>query len=189
METAGVTKAILPIRDQEGSPHPGSFALAILGLGANLGIDPASTLRNAVDVLSHTPGVLETRGASLYGSAPVDAPGPHYTNTAVVLKTTLSPLLLLDKMQAIEQAFGRQRNLPTMRNAPRTLDIDLLWYDGIAIQTPRLVLPHPRMHLRAFVLMPLQELLGADFAIRGDSVSEWLKGCTAQTCLRLDTTD
>jgi len=173
-------------RDESLSQHPGSLALAILGLGANLGDNPALTLHNAVEAIHQATGVEKIRPASLYSSAPVDAPGPHYTNTAVVLQTALSPLLLLDKMQAIEHDFGRQRNLATVRNAPRTLDIDLLWYDGVEIETPRLTLPHPRMHLRAFVLMPLQELLGADFVIRGAPVSRWLKACKEQMCLRLD---
>lgn len=163
----------------------GSSAFAILGLGANLGKNPGATLQAAVHAIGLTSGICKLRAASLYSSAPVDAPGPHYTNTVVVVETTLSPLVLLDKMQEIEREFGRRRDLPTVRNAPRTLDIDLLWYDAVTIDTPRLILPHPRMHQRAFVLMPLQELVGDRFLIKGGSITDWLKKNRDQPCLRL----
>jgi 2-amino-4-hydroxy-6-hydroxymethyldihydropteridine diphosphokinase len=135
-----------------------SPSLAWIGLGANLpGADgePADTLRAALVALAELPD-SELRAASrLYESEPVDASGPTYSNQVAVVRTGLSPEALLDALQAIEQRFGRER--PT-RNAPRTLDLDLLLVDDRRIATPRLTLPHPRMHERLFVLMPLAEL-------------------------------
>ena len=163
----------------EKSQH--SFAVAFLGLGANLG-EPASTLKQACREIAAQSGISDVRSASLYSSAPVNAPGPYYTNTVVQLHTTLSPLNLLERMQSIEKAFGRQRNALDERNAPRTLDIDLLWFDDVSIEVPRLTLPHPRMHQRAFVLMPLEELAGSSFILLGRPLSEWLQDCRDQAC-------
>jgi len=162
------------------SQQPRSTAVALLGLGANLG-NAAQTLQQAFVAIRALDNVLNPQLASLYVSAPVDAPGPHYCNSAVMLRTTLSPLALLDQIQAIEQAFGRTRSF---RNAPRTLDIDLLWYDGLEIETPRLTLPHPRMHQRAFVLMPIIELKGSNFLIHGETAEHWLSLCRDQECYR-----
>ena len=158
-----------------------SFAIAFLGLGANLG-EPATTLKQACREIASQSGIINVQSASLYSSAPVDAPGPHYTNTVVQLHTTLSPLNLLDRMQSIEKAFGRRRHALEQRNAPRTLDIDLLWFDDVSIEVPRLTLPHPRMHQRAFVLMPLQELAGSHFILLGRPLSQWLQDCRDQAC-------
>lgn len=160
---------------------PVSTATALLGLGANLG-DAVTTLGLACERLADVPGIWVTDRASLYSSAPLDAPGPHYTNTALKIRTTLSPLALLDVLQSVERIFGRVRSF---RNAPRTLDIDLLWYDDIEIEVPRLTLPHPRMHLRAFVLLPLVELVGDSFTLREQPVSHWLEACRDQVCIQL----
>ena len=127
---------------------------AFVGVGANLGDAPA-TVRAALQALARLPHTQWLRASSLYRSAPVDAAGPDYVNAVAELHTTLRPHALLHRLQAIEQAFGRVRGA---RNAPRTLDLDLLlqgervWHDG------ELTLPHPRLHLRAFVLRPLAEL-------------------------------
>jgi 2-amino-4-hydroxy-6-hydroxymethyldihydropteridine diphosphokinase len=93
--------------------------------------------------------------SSVYRSAPVDAAGPDFFNAVAALHTSLEPLPLLDALQATEQQFGRQRPYP---NAPRTLDLDLLLLGDLQLQTPRLTLPHPRLHQRAFVLQPLLEI-------------------------------
>ena len=127
---------------------------AFIGLGANLG-DARETIVQALVALEHTDGIKKLRSAPLYGSDPVDATGPRFVNTVAEVDTTLEPLALLDALQALENSYGRER---PFRNAPRTLDLDLLWYDGVTIDTPRLTLPHPRMHQRAFVLKPLQDL-------------------------------
>ena len=129
-------------------------ATAHIGLGANLG-DAPGTLRAAVQALAALPGCRLAVVSSLYRSAPVDATGPDFFNAVAVLQTTLAPLALLDALQAIEWRFGRQRPYP---NAPRTLDLDLLLMGDLALQTPRLTLPHPRLHQRAFVLQPLLEI-------------------------------
>jgi 2-amino-4-hydroxy-6-hydroxymethyldihydropteridine diphosphokinase len=130
-------------------------ARAYIGLGANLGADPSATLTQAARGLAALP---ETRVAALSGiwrSAPVDAGGPDFLNAVVALDTALAPLDLLDALQAIEQAHGRER---PYRHAPRTLDLDLLLYDELVLDTPRLTLPHPRLGERAFVLCPLLEI-------------------------------
>jgi len=127
---------------------------AYIGLGANLG-DAAATLRTVLDELAGTPGILACRASGFYRTAPVDATGPDFVNAVAEVQTHLAPLALLDALQALETRHGRQR---PYRNAPRTLDLDLLWYGDIALDTARLTLPHPRMHQRAFVLAPLGEL-------------------------------
>lgn len=128
--------------------------LAYLGLGANLG-QAQTTLVQAVEQLHQTPGIQVVAGSPFYRSAPVDANGPDYTNAVCAVLTTLSPEALLDRIQSIEQAFGRER---PYRNAPRTLDIDILFYGEQAYQSERLCIPHPRLFERAFVLRPLQDL-------------------------------
>ena len=131
--------------------------LAYIGLGANLG-DARQTIAAAIDALRQSSGILTLKQAPLYSSDPVDAQGPIFINTVVAIDTTLEPLSLLDRLQAIEQEHGRER---PYRNAPRTLDLDLLLYGTFTIETPRLSVPHPRMHQRAFVLRPLQDLAPA----------------------------
>lgn len=125
-----------------------------VGLGANLG-DARAALAQAVHALHACAGVEVVRVSSLYRSAPVDAGGPDYLNAVAQLRTTLPALSLLHGLQAIEQAAGRER---PYRNAPRTLDLDLLLYAGDRIATPELTVPHPRMAERAFVLQPLAEI-------------------------------
>jgi len=127
---------------------------AYVGLGANLG-DSLATLRGVIDELAITPGIAHCLASPFYRSAPVDAAGPDFINAVAALDTTLGPLELLDVLQALEQRHGRQR---PYRNAPRTLDLDLLLHGDAVLDTPRLVLPHPRMHQRAFVLAPLRDL-------------------------------
>ncbi|MDR7267640.1 2-amino-4-hydroxy-6-hydroxymethyldihydropteridine diphosphokinase [Pelomonas saccharophila] len=128
---------------------------AYVGLGANLGVDPAATLTQAALRLAALPHTNVAALSSVWRSAPVDAAGPDFLNAVVALDTTLLPLELLDALQAIEQAHGRER---PYRNAPRTLDLDLLLYDQLTLDTPRLTLPHPRLGERAFVLRPLLEI-------------------------------
>lgn len=127
---------------------------AWIGLGANLG-DCEAALQEAVRALAALPGTRVLRLSSLYRSAPIDAGGPDYFNAVAEIATSLEPLVLLDALQAIENQAGRER---PYRNAPRTLDLDLLRYGDARIDHPRLTVPHPRMHERAFVLLPLAEL-------------------------------
>lgn len=130
------------------------MSAAWVGLGANLG-DARAALAAAVRALAQLPGTRLHQVSSLYTSAPVDAAGPDYLNAVARLDTTLAPLALLHALQAIENAAGRER---PYRNAPRTLDLDLLLYAGQRLDTPALQLPHPRMQERAFVLLPLAEI-------------------------------
>lgn len=125
-----------------------------VALGANLG-NAQATLEQAFKGLAGLPLTRLVRHSSLYRSAPVDADGPDYLNAVAELATGLAPLALLHALQGLEQAAGRER---PYRNAPRTLDLDLLIYDGVEMDSPTLTLPHPRMAARAFVLLPLAEI-------------------------------
>jgi len=154
---------------------------AFVGLGANLG-NPAATVREAAEAIARVPGVVVTGLSSLYRSAPVDAGGPDFVNAVAQLRTGLSPQALLVALQVIEQHHGRQR---PYRNAPRTLDLDLLLVDELQIHTAELTLPHPRLHLRAFVLQPLAEL-APDLVIPGQGpLPLWLQRCADQPIERL----
>ena len=136
---------------QDGVFVPGC---AHIGLGANLG-DARATLAAALAALAALPHSSLQQVSSVYRTAPVDAAGPDFFNAVAALHTRLAPLDLLAALQAIEQRFGRQR---PYANAPRTLDLDLLLMGGLQLQTPQLTVPHPRLHLRAFVLQPLLEI-------------------------------
>jgi 2-amino-4-hydroxy-6-hydroxymethyldihydropteridine diphosphokinase len=135
---------------------------AYVALGANLG-DAAVALRGAVEALKRLPLTQLRQSSSLYKTAPLDtdagrevsAPGGDYLNAVAELDTGLSALDLLDHLQQIEQQAGRER---PYRNAPRTLDLDLLLYGSGRIDSARLTVPHPRMAQRAFVLVPLAEI-------------------------------
>lgn len=130
---------------------------AYIGLGANLG-DPAAAVLEAMNEIAAIDGVTLARRSSLYGSTPVDSSGPDYVNAVVEVQTRLSAPQLLSALQAIENQAGRER---PYRNAPRTLDLDLLLYGDASICSTALVVPHPRMALRAFVLKPLAEVAPA----------------------------
>ena len=128
---------------------------ALLGLGANLG-DRADTLARAVASLHVLPRTRVTRVSSLYETEPVGyADQPDFLNLVVELDTTMSPHALLGACLGIEVALGRRR---TFKNAPRVVDIDLLRYDNHVCRDMDLILPHPRMGERGFVLEPLSEL-------------------------------
>jgi 2-amino-4-hydroxy-6-hydroxymethyldihydropteridine diphosphokinase len=158
-----------------------STATAYIGLGANLG-DPKSSLTQALKVLKEAAGILDVESSSFFRSDPVDAPGPAYINAVAKVTTTLAPLPLLDVLRTIETNFGRERHF---RNAPRTLDLDLLLYDKLEFSTPTLTVPHPRMHLRAFVIMPLLQLAGPQTTLHGESLDRWLAACSDQACTRI----
>lgn len=127
---------------------------AFVGLGANLG-DAGRALADALQGIASLPGTRLVRSSRIYRSAPVDAGGPDYLNAVAQLQTQLTAPELLAQLQALEQAAGRER---PYRNAPRTLDLDLLLYGDARIASALLTVPHPRMRERAFVLLPLQEL-------------------------------
>lgn len=128
--------------------------LAYVGLGANLG-DAAAALESAVAAMAEISSTTVVARSRTYRSAPLDATGPDYLNAVVAIDTELSPSELLIALQRIEQAHGRERSFP---NAPRTLDLDLLLFGDQTIDIPGLQVPHPRLHERAFVLLPLNEV-------------------------------
>ncbi|WP_428420040.1 2-amino-4-hydroxy-6-hydroxymethyldihydropteridine diphosphokinase [Methylibium sp.] len=130
---------------------------AYIGLGANLG-DARLTLKTALAALAELPDTRLVASSSLYRSAPIESSGPDYVNAVAALDTALGPHALLAALQSIEQAHGRER---PYRNAPRTLDLDLLLHGDTRLDTPTLTLPHPRLHERAFVLRPLAEIAPA----------------------------
>ncbi len=127
---------------------------AWIGLGANLG-DARGSVLAAFDDIASVPGVRLAARSSLWRSAPVDASGDDYVNAVCLVDTTLDAAALLQALQAIEARHGRER---PWRNAPRTLDLDLLLHDEAPPPTSTLAVPHPRLHERAFVLLPMAEV-------------------------------
>lgn len=125
----------------------------VIAFGANLG-DPVEALRGAAAALAGA-GITITSASSLYETEPVGGPEqPRYVNAVAVGETALAPLDVLDALQDIEQTWGRTREV---RWGPRTLDLDLISYDDVVMDTERLTLPHPRAAERAFVLVPWAE--------------------------------
>lgn len=128
---------------------------AFVALGSNLD-HPATQIRAAFAALATLPGTRLLRTSSLYRTTPVGyLDQPDFVNAVAEIDSSLAPLALLQGLLAIESDFGRQRSF---RNAPRVLDLDLLWYQGVSQSDAELTLPHPRMHQRAFVLIPLCEI-------------------------------
>ena len=125
-----------------------------VGLGANLGT-PQATLQRALAALAALPQTRLVAHSSMYRTAPILATGADFINAVAELRTALQPHALLDALQAIELAHGRER---PYRHAPRTLDLDLLLFGQRVVHEPGLEVPHPRLHERAFVLQPLLEL-------------------------------
>lgn len=159
------------------------MTLAYVGLGANLG-EPRGQLLAALEDLGRIPGTRVTARSSLYRSAPIGfADQPDFVNAVAKLDTDLRPGELFAALQEIERAHGRERSF---RDAPRTLDLDLLLYGGELIDTPALTVPHPRMHERAFVLAPLLELDPAVVIPGRGSAADLLRACAMQPLERLE---
>ena len=156
--------------------------LAYVALGANLD-DPVAQVCRAIETLHALPQTRLLRASSLYRTAPVGIHGqPDFINAVAALETELPPERLLDTLLEVEAVFGRRRDY---HHAPRTLDLDLLLYEDRVIDTPKLILPHPRMHLRAFVLAPLLEI-APDCRIPGrGTAAAWLPAVQTQTIERL----
>ncbi len=153
---------------------------AYIALGANLG-NPVSTINDAIDALVALRGSIFLGVSSLYRTAPVGLKHqPDFINAVVAIKTHLGPQELLEELFAVEAKFGRIREPGSDKNAPRTLDLDLLLHGDTVMDEPGLTLPHPRMHDRAFVLAPLAEL-APDLVIPGmGPVAQLLKACSDQ---------
>lgn len=131
-----------------------SPVMACVALGANLG-DAVATVNQALRDVAALPHTQLLKASSLYLSAPYEAQGPEFINAVAMLQTHLSALDLLYALQALELQSGRER---PYKNAPRTLDLDIIFYGNVVLSTPELTLPHPRWHERAFVLLPLAEI-------------------------------
>lgn len=129
---------------------------AVIALGANLG-EPQKALEQALKRISKIEQTILLKASSFYRTAPVDSSGPDYVNAVATVETELEPEALLRALFVIENKAHRVRP-EGVHNAPRTLDLDLLLYGDVVQQTPFLTLPHPRMHERAFVLVPLLEI-------------------------------
>jgi 2-amino-4-hydroxy-6-hydroxymethyldihydropteridine diphosphokinase len=152
--------------------------LAYVGIGSNLR-EPASQVRGAFDELARLPDTRMTARSSLYRSAPMGyAAQPDFVNAVAALETGLSARDLLTELQKIEDRHGRARSFA---NAPRTLDLDLLLFGDERIAAQDLVVPHPRMHERAFVLRPLLEIAPGLEAYR-----PFLEACDTQEIERID---
>jgi len=132
----------------------------VIALGSNLG-DRRLHLLRALEQLKRAVSIV--RISRIVETEPVDAPPPKYLNMVIVGHTALSPEALLEEMLAIEARLGRRR--PARRNAPRTIDLDLIAYGGRRMRTATLTLPHPRAAQRAFVVEPLREIWIASSAL------------------------
>ena len=158
------------------------MTIAWIGVGANLG-DARATVVNALGELAASPGCKLLDISGLYRSAPIDAGGDDYINAVVRIDSALPAFELLQALHAIEQEHGRER---PYHNAPRTLDLDLLLYGDETADTPALRLPHPRLHQRAFVLLPLLELAPAIELPGLGPASAFLDGVANQIIARID---
>jgi 2-amino-4-hydroxy-6-hydroxymethyldihydropteridine diphosphokinase len=148
-----------------------------VGIGSNLG-EPASQVAHAFDELDRIPRSRLVQRSSLYRSAPVGfLDQPDFINAVGAVDTALEPEALLDELQTIESRHGRTR---AFANAPRSLDLDMLLFGETLLKTDKLVLPHPRMHERAFVLKPLVEI-APDLQIPGRGAArDYLVKCWEQ---------
>ncbi len=130
------------------------MSLVVIGLGANLG-DRLATMREAVERIGRIAKVVAR--STVWETTPVGGPPqPDYLNAAVLVAWAREPVELLEALLAIEAELGRVRDVP---NGPRTIDLDVLWIEGRVVDEPKLTVPHPRLHLRAFALAPLLELV------------------------------
>jgi len=146
------------------------MATALIALGSNLQ-QPETQVSKAIAVLASTPGLTLMQASSLYATAPVGYDNqPDFINAVVQVATEMPAPQLMQLLLDIEQTFGRERPFP---NAPRILDLDLLDYDGIQLDTELLKLPHPRMHERGFVILPLAEIVPDFMLPQGKTVVEW----------------
>jgi 2-amino-4-hydroxy-6-hydroxymethyldihydropteridine diphosphokinase len=130
---------------------------AVVGFGANLG-DRLATMRAAAREVARLPRVGRVvRTSRVYATEPVGPPQPEFLNAAALVTWEGTPEALLDALLAIEAGLGRVRSAAE-RWGPRAIDLDVLWIEGVAVDTPRLVVPHPRLRERAFALVPMLEV-------------------------------
>lgn len=156
--------------------------IAYVGIGANLG-DARANVDDAVARLGLLPESRLLRTSPYYRSAPIDASGDDYVNAVAAIDTRLPPDALLLALHAIEADHGRER---PYRNAPRTLDLDLLLYGDSVIATDTLTVPHPRMLERAFVLRPLLDIAPAITVPGHGRAASFVSGVSKQAIERLN---
>jgi 2-amino-4-hydroxy-6-hydroxymethyldihydropteridine diphosphokinase len=157
---------------------------AYIGLGSNIG-DERSNLAKALELLQAVPGVALVKTASYYRSAPLGRTDQDwYLNTVAEVKTSLEPQQLLEALLDIEIRLGRVR---TVRWGPRIIDLDLLLWDGVRISSPELILPHPRMTERAFVMVPLAEL-APDLVLEGKTAAALAKKLASEQLIEREST-
>jgi 2-amino-4-hydroxy-6-hydroxymethyldihydropteridine diphosphokinase len=163
-------------------------AIAYVGLGSNLA-HPRRQLARAVSRLARLPRTRLIALSANYLTAPMGtaAPQPDYVNAVAKLATALPPRALLARLLAIERRHGRRRSGGQPRNAARPLDLDLLLYGRIRVRLPALILPHPRMHERAFVLRPLLDVAPAATIPRHGLARRLLPGARGQRIARTRT--
>ena len=154
---------------------------AVIALGSNLA-EPARQVRAALSALEAHPQIQIEKTSSLYVTAPVGYDDqPDFVNAVCSVRTSLDGVSLLAVLNRIEADFGRER---TFRNAPRTLDLDIIDFDGISSNDPHLTLPHPRAHERSFVMKPLAEIL-PDFVLGGHGRAADLAAALGEEGIRL----
>ena len=154
---------------------------AVIALGSNLA-EPARQVRAALSALEAHPQIQIEKTSSLYVTAPVGYDNqPDFVNAVCSVRTSLDGVSLLAVLNRIEADFGRER---TFRNAPRTLDLDIIDFDGISSNDPHLTLPHPRAHERSFVMKPLAEIL-PDFVLGGHGRAADLAAALGDEGIRL----
>jgi 2-amino-4-hydroxy-6-hydroxymethyldihydropteridine diphosphokinase len=163
-------------------------ATAYIGLGSN--IEPEANLRAAVTLLVASPDVRVTALSPVYRTPPWGpVPQAHFLNAAAALETALAPEALLDALLGIETQRGRDRSPQAVRWGPRTLDLDLLLYGDVVLDTARLIVPHPRLAERAFALVPLCDLApGLRHPVLGRTLRELLAQVDAGDVARTDVT-
>lgn len=156
--------------------------IAFIGMGSNLD-EPCSQLQQAFAELDNLPGTCLVAQSSLYRSTPVGyLDQPDFVNAVAKIETSLTPQALLQALLQIELRHGRER---TFRNAPRTLDLDILLYDNVQLHEHGLTIPHPQMHLRAFVLQPLLEIEPDCHIPAAGRAEQALQSCQGQALERL----
>ncbi len=154
---------------------------AVIALGSNLA-EPVRQVRAALSALEAHPQIQIEKTSSLYVTAPVGYDDqPDFVNAVCSVRTSLDGVSLLAVLNRIEADFGRER---TFRNAPRTLDLDIIDFDGISSDDPHLTLPHPRAHERSFVMKPLAEIL-PDFVLGGHERAADLAAALGDEGIRL----
>ncbi|GAB6067570.1 2-amino-4-hydroxy-6-hydroxymethyldihydropteridine diphosphokinase [Methylothermus subterraneus] len=162
--------------------------IAYIGLGSNLN-DPIAQVKRARQAIAAMEGVCEQGFSSLYRTAPMGPPNqPEYVNAVMAVATERSPYELLSALQAIEAAHGRVRT--GERWGPRVLDLDLLLYGRYCIRSQALILPHPGLAQRPFVLYPLAEIASPALFIPGHgTLGELLRRCPYEGLVRLEVGD